>query len=134
MPMKVSLALGPRRTLSRQTAWGCLTTNLTMPGFGSLVAGRVSGYGQVVLTICGMVLSMVFGARFIVWYFTNWSRVRGDEMDPMSALGEMWVHVRWALLGIVIFAFAWIWALGTSFLIVRSARQAEAARVPPRLM
>ena len=65
MPTKVSLALGPRRPLSRQTAWGCFTTNLAMPGFGSLVAGRISGYAQAALTIGGMVLTMVFGARFI---------------------------------------------------------------------
>ena len=39
MPMKISLALGNPQALSRQTAWGCLTTNLAMPGFGSLVLG-----------------------------------------------------------------------------------------------
>ena len=52
--MKISLALGPRRPLSRQTAWGCLTTNLALPGAGSLVAGRVSGYPQLALGVGGM--------------------------------------------------------------------------------
>ena len=27
--------VAPRQPLSRQTAWGCLATNIAMPGFGS---------------------------------------------------------------------------------------------------
>ena len=47
--MKISLALGQRKPLDRTTAWGCLTANLAVPGCGSLVAGRVSGYFQLLL-------------------------------------------------------------------------------------
>jgi hypothetical protein len=131
--MKVSLALGPRRPLSRQTAWGCVTTNLTVPGAGSLVAGRVSGYAQLALAIGGMILTVVFGVRFILWYVANWASIHGSTADPMTTLADMWVQVRWALLGIGVFAVGWLWALMTSFGIVLSAKTAESAPVPPRL-
>jgi hypothetical protein len=104
-----------------------------MPGAGSLVAGRVSGYVQLVLALGGMALTMLFGVRFIFWYVANWARFHGAESDPMNALGEMWVVLRWAVLGIGLFFIGWLWALGTSFQIVLSARETESAAVPPRL-
>src|ERR1039458_8576245 len=133
MPMKVSLALGPRRPLSRQTAWGCLSTNLAMPGFGSLVAGRISGYAQVALAIGGMSLTMIFGVRFIWWYVANCSRFHGDEADPTGALREMWPYLKGPVVGFGMFAFGCVWALATSLQIVSSARKAEEASLPPRL-
>jgi hypothetical protein len=133
MPMKISLALEPRRPLSRQTAWGCLTTNIAMPGFGSLMAGRVSGYGQAALAVGGMIVTVVFGARFVFWYFANWSRFHGLDADPADALGEMWQYVKWPLLGFGMFGIGWLWALATSLQIVNSARKTESAAVPPRL-
>src|SRR6266576_2309348 len=101
--MKFSLTLGPKRPLSRQTAWGCFTSNLALPGMGSLVAGYASGYGQALLAVGGMILSIVFGLRFVVWYFDNWARLYHSQTDPTEALGDMWQAIRWALLGIGIF-------------------------------
>jgi hypothetical protein len=131
--MKVSLALGPRRALSRQTAWGCLTTNLAMPGFGSLVAGRVSGYAQAALAIGGSVLTMVFGVRFIWWYIANWSRFQGADADPTAALSEMWPFLKWPMVGFALFGVGWLWALATSLQIVGSSTKTESGKVPPRL-
>lgn len=131
--MKISLALGPRRPLSQQTAWGCLTTNLAMPGAGSLVAGRVSGYGQLALAIGGTAVSTVFGVRFIWWFISNWSRLHNPDADPGATLGEMCVALKWPVLGLGLFFVGWLWALGTSVLIVSAARKAESANVPPRL-
>ena len=67
--MKISLALGPRQPLSRQTAWGYLTSNLALPGSGSLLAGRISGYAQLALGLGGLLMTVVFGLRFMLWYF-----------------------------------------------------------------
>src|SRR4051812_17590408 len=104
MPMKISLALGPRKPLSRQTAWGCLTANLALPGSGSLLAGRVIGYPQLALGGLGMLLTLVFGVRFLIWQITNWSRLHDPSGDPLGALVETWQSVRWAVLGIGLFA------------------------------
>lgn len=132
--MKISLALGHRQTLSRQSAWGCFTTNLALPGFGSLTAGRVSGYPQAALMLSGFALTTVFSARFFGWYMANSSRFSSDEGDPMARLAEMWLQVRWPLLGIGLFAVAWLWALATSLLILSEAKaRGGAAKEPPRL-
>jgi len=133
MAMKISLALGPRQPLSRQTAWGCLTTNLALPGFGSLVAGYVAGYAQAALGIGGLILTTVFGVRFITWYIANWSRFYGAQADPFAALSDMWPALRWALLGIGLFISALLWSLATSLQIMRVAKNAEATNAPPRL-
>jgi hypothetical protein len=130
MPMKISLALGPRRELSRQTAWGCFTANLALPGSGSLAAGRVSGYGQLALALGGMVLTTVFGIYFMAWYVANWSQFHGAQADPISLLGDLWLKLRWALLGIGVFLFGWLWALSSSMDILASAKKSPP---PPRL-
>jgi hypothetical protein len=106
-----------------------LTSNLALPGVGSLVAGRVSGYVQIALAVSGMVLTIVFGVRFIVWCLANWSRIYGPQSDPLGTLEELWLELRWALAGFAIFAIGWLWALGTSWGIVREAK--EAAAPPP---
>jgi hypothetical protein len=131
--MKISLALGQRREISRQTALGCLTTNLALPGFGSLVAGRVSGYAQAALSVGGTILTTVFGVRCIVWFLSNWSRLRAPQADPVAVLDQMWLSMRWAVLGIGIFAVAWIWALGTSLAILRGAKKSPPPAPPPLL-
>ena len=131
--MKISLALGARRPVSRQTAWGCLTTNLAAPGFGSLVAGRIAGYPQAALALGGLAMTTFLGVRFIVWALANWSRLHEPQGEPLAAFGEMWRAARWPLLGIAIFALGWLWALGTSIQILRSASKGEQKDDPPRL-
>src|SRR5262245_45376162 len=132
--MKISLALGPRQPLSRQTAWGCFVANLGLPGAGSLAAGRYSGYAQLALAAAGTFVTIAFGSRAIAWYVANWSRLHQAQMDPLEALEEMWVVLRWALLGIGIFLTGWLWALATSLIIIRSSRSGAAQDdAPPRL-
>ena len=134
--MRVSLALGKPESLAPQTAWGCLTTNLTLPGFGSIMGGRRSGYPQVALTLVGLGLTSVFGIHFIFWSITNWSRLHGPQADPFDTLQATWQAMRWAALGIGVFAISWLWALMTGLSLVREAQAAKRAGskpVPPRL-
>jgi hypothetical protein len=104
-----------------------------MPGFGSLMAGRVCGYAQVALAVGGMIVTVVFGARFIFWFVANWSRFHEPEADATAGLSEMWQFLKWPLLGFGLFFVGWLWALVTSLRIVGSAGKAESASVPPRL-
>ncbi len=131
--MKISLAPGPRHPLSRQTAWGCLTSNLALPGSGSLLAGRRSGYGQLVLAMAGLLMITIFGLCFILWALANWSRLHDREADPVQSLLEIWMHLRWALLGFGIALLAWLWALMTSLSILNSAQKTANSNSPPRL-
>ncbi len=128
--MKTSWVLGSRRPLDRATAWGCLTANLVVPGTGTLAAGRRSGYAQGVLALAGTALTLVFGVRFLAWYAANYARFQQEDLNPFEVLGEIWLAVRWALLGMALFALAWLWALGSSLLLLREARRREAR--PPR--
>jgi hypothetical protein len=129
--MKISLALGPRGPVSRQTAWGYFTANLTLPGIGSLMAGRKIGYVQAVLAFGGMGLTIVFGIPFIYWCLANWARLYGDQADPVTSMVELWTHLRWALLGFAVFVIGWLWALGTSCLILNTSPRESPAQ--PRL-
>ena len=131
--MKISLALGNREGLSPQTARGCVATNLALPGFGSLIAGRAVGYAQAAFTVVGFGLTLFFGLKFIVWYLANWATINGPQADPMETLTSIWRAVRWALLGIGLFAIAWLWALATNAAILRQARKTGEAAKPPKL-
>ena len=102
-----------------------------MPGAGSLVAGRRSGYGELVFALLGMGLTIVFGIRFIVWYLKNWASFFGPQSDPLASFPGLWQHVRWALLGIGVFLVGWLWSLSTGLSILREAK--SNASTPPRL-
>ena len=126
--MKVSAPPAGPLTLDRQKAWACLTSNLALPGFGSLLARRKVGYVQVPLCVLGLVLTLAFGSRFVVWYFTHRAQINDPQGDPFAVWSDLWRNARWALLGIGVFGFDLLWALGTSLLVVSQARRQEAAR------
>jgi len=131
--MKTFSARTNPEPLSVQTARGCVATNLTLPGFGSLLAKRAVGYPQAGLTIVGFGLTMVFGVRFGIWFFQNASTLYGSQADPIETLSSVWLAVRWPLLGIGLFAVSWLWSLATNASILRSARSAAPAAKPPIL-
>jgi hypothetical protein len=130
--MKISLALGRRRPLDRTTAWGCLTANLAVPGCGSLVAGRPSGYLQLLLTVVGLSLTTFFGSKFIIWYLNNWSQFQQSQTEGEVAanLHELWIRLRWALLGMAVFLTAMLWALASSIGIIQESKNEESSAPP----
>lgn len=132
--MKISLALGNREGLSRQTARGCVATNLSLPGFGSLLAGHPVGYAQAALTVVGFGLTLLFGAKAIIWFLTHWSTIYGPEADPVDTMSGVWWETRWAWLGMALFAVAWLWSLTTNAAILRTARTEDDASKPPKLI
>lgn len=115
--------------LDRSTAWGCFMGNLALPGSGSLLAGRISGYGQGLLALVGVGLTTVFGLRFLVWGLTHWAQWQEADPDPAERLLELWLGLRWTLLGMGVFAMSWLWALASSWGILREA--ARNAPAPP---
>jgi hypothetical protein len=131
MRTKISLALGKTRVLSRETALSCLTANLALPGSGSLAAGRRSGYLELLLASIGVVLTLVFGVRFVLWFAQNWNSLHNQDADPISTFSSMWMAGRWAFLGIFIFLVATCWSLLTSLQILRSARKPPILAPPP---
>lgn len=131
--MKFSLTLGQRRPLDRQTARGCLVANLFgLPGIGSLAAGRRSGYAQMMLSLTGLALTTIFAIRFFLWYSSS----SNGSQQPQDDLGQLWLHVRWAFLGMAVFACGWLWGFFSGLAILLEARPNEpppAPTVPPKL-
>jgi hypothetical protein len=107
-----------------QAAQGCLSTNLVMPGLGSLVGGRKVGLVQLALCLCGFGLTLGTGVRFIFWSLAHWAEFYNPNPngDPFAPLHDMWIHARWPMLGTVLFGLAWLWALLTSRAILAEAK------------
>jgi hypothetical protein len=129
--MKYSLTLGARGPMTREKAWVCFTMNLAVPGTGSLLAGKVSGYLQFLLGAAGMVITMACGAKFMAWFFANWSRLQEGNGDPMQNLSDMWMAVRWPLLGIVLFGVGWLWGMFTGMILVAKAPKSKPPSASP---
>ena len=128
--MKISLALGQQKPLDPSTAWGCLTTNLAIPGGGSLVAGRVSGYFQLLLAMTGVALTTIYGLRFILWYVNNWAQLQQTEPDMAANFHELWLRLRPACQGFMVFLAGFFWALVSSVAILLKSKK-TAPFTPP---
>jgi hypothetical protein len=93
-------------------AWACLFTNLlVLPGLGSIIAGRRSGWPQAAIALAGFVLTTVW----LVWFLAAWSRGGEFPLDPGPYLPV-------GALGVLLFTVSWVWSLLTGLLIVRDAR------------
>jgi len=117
--MKTSSAAKP---LSPAAARNYVVLNqLGTPGLGSILAGwRFAGAGQLLLALSG-------SGMFIGWVFRAVYNQLVDSMEPHSAS-------RLGIVGVSIFAVAWIWALVTSRQILRAAKQSQPpGGIPPRL-
>jgi hypothetical protein len=129
--MKISLALGQARPLSRSEAWGCFTANLALPGSGSLAAGRAVGYFQMALCLAGFAVSIIGGIAFFHWYLANPDQVNQTSSDdPFAYMELLWRKGRFAFLGVALFVFALSWAVVTGLQIMRAVPKDPA---PPRL-
>jgi hypothetical protein len=130
--MKFSLTLGPRAPLDRQTAWGCFTTNqLGLPGLGSLAAGRRTGYGQMALSLGGLAITSVFGIGFMTWYLNHQDHLHEIQEQSGVYFQELWLHMRWAVLGMAVFLAGWLWALLSSIGILAESRGRKP--LPPKI-
>src|SRR5215471_3303784 len=115
--MKTSFATKP---VSPARARNCFLINqFATPGLGSLLAGRyMSGAGQLILSLTGF--GLVVG--WFVCVTIQFVRVMDSGAQPES--------VAWlGIMGAIVFAIAWLWALSTSLQILRSAR--DTPQAPP---
>jgi hypothetical protein len=132
--MKISLALGPRRPLDRATAWACVMANqFTLPGVGSLAAGRRIGYAQVALGLIGALPILAFSIRVLIAAYHVQQTVGSlgaldDQMDYIQQgfrdIPNTWGLYFWVgLPGTVLFIIAWLWALASSISILLESRK-----------
>jgi hypothetical protein len=121
--MKFSLTLGSPGPLTREQAWTCLRANMGFSGSGSVMAGKWVGYLQALLALAVISLSLIYGTRFAIWFFANWSRLQATSADPLQTLHDVWLGVRWALLGMALFALAWLWGLLSDLLLMAAGKK-----------
>jgi hypothetical protein len=116
--MKTSSVKAGPTPIDKPTAWACTVTNAaTLPGLGTIAGGRKVGYVQAVFALLGFALSLVGLLEHLrVWYSTG-------EM-PEGFTRGLFV----ALVGLMLFGLAWLWALASSIQLHR-----EATRPPPTL-
>ena len=131
--MKTSSANANSDAPSVQTARGFVATNLALPGFGSLMAKRAVGWPQAALTVVGFSLTMIFGVRFIVWTLRNMSNFYDPQSDPVETMTGIWQYLSWPLVGFVLVATSWLWALTTNTAILNSAKNNAECSKPPKL-
>jgi hypothetical protein len=66
----------------------------------------------------------------IRWCLSNWVRLSNPASDPSDVLIDLWLHLRWPLVGIGLFVIATLWSVATG---LRLLAQAPRDGVPPRI-
>ena len=85
------------------------------PGLGSLMARRfVAGAGQLGIFLAGFVL-------FVAWFVDEMRQFYGMMFSDDQPQVRNWL----ALAGVGLCALAWLWALATSFSLLREAKRNE---------
>ena len=103
--------------MTRKRIVSCVLLNLVAtPGLGSLLAQRwIAGVGQVVLSLVGFVLMLVWFYKLVVVQF--YGQINGGvQVQSVGWIGAF---------GAGLFALAWCWSLVTSFSLLRAASQAS---------
>lgn len=113
----------PKVPLNRDRAWACVLLNLSVPGWGSLKAGRpFAGIAEMVIVAAGLCL---LGD----WMYDWLNRVFESELgDPLPPLPAAWLW-KWGL-GLV--AVSCVWTIITCISMMREATANEQSQ-PPRL-
>ena len=120
MPMSACSKTPESKPVDKPTAWACTLANIvTVPGLGSLAAGRKIGFVQAGLALAGFGLSLAGMLGFL----HEW-RAMGEY--PEGFTPSLWV----ALVGMLLFFCAWFWALRTSVRLHRELKSGPAAHGP----
>jgi hypothetical protein len=89
-----------------------LTNLVALPGLGSWLAGRrVTGTLQMALSLPGFGLSLLWFGTFV----HEWWGRRAFPWDGGA-------HLRWGVLGVLLFTAGWLWGLATGYAVLRKAK------------
>ncbi len=116
----------PKKTGSGRALSCFLVNQFATPGLGSIMGRRfLPGIGQLILSVTGFVLVLFWFFMTLAQYY---SQINSDApVKSYAQFGEA---------GALVFAVAWVWALFTSFSLIRVTKAEEAAGlsgVPPRI-
>jgi hypothetical protein len=113
----------PKMPLNRDRAWACVLLNLSVPGWGSLKAGRpFAGVGEMIIVFSGLAL-------LGTWMFEWMRRIYQSQLgDPLSPLPSAWLW-KW---GIGLVGLSCVWTIITCISLMREAKAYE-KNLPSRL-
>jgi hypothetical protein len=98
---------------TRARLWIALAANaVVLPGLGSLVAGRRSGWAQAALALCGFALTL----SWLSLVLADWRHGGRPESLPRVPL---------LLAGLGLFGAGWLWALHTAWSALRALPDAK---------
>jgi hypothetical protein len=113
----------PKLPLNRDRAWACVSLNISLPGWGSLKAGKtLSGLGEIFFALGGLFLLLAWIVGWII-------RITQSSLDV-----ELWpVPSAWLWRsGVICIVISWIWTARTCISLMREAKAYEES-LPPRL-
>lgn len=117
MPTRTSSGVR-RPPLDHARARTCLVANLvTLPGIGSILAGRRAGWVQAAIAATGFALSSYWATTFVI----AWVKAREFPFDGGP-------HLREGIVGVALFVAAWLWALASGLRLLREARTQQQRR------
>ena len=108
------------KPLTISKAWSCAAMNqLAFPGIGTVMARRKIGYFQAAIMISGFLLTMYFfcwyiGSLLQAPFQNDWNETRFYA----EVARRKWIGI----IGGIICAAAWLWALMSSLSIIKEAR------------
>ncbi|HEY1789893.1 MAG TPA: hypothetical protein VGJ73_17235 [Verrucomicrobiae bacterium] len=109
--------------LSRDRAWSCVMLNISVPGWGTIKAGKkLTGICELVFALGGLFLLMAWMGKWMVRIFQS---AAGEDLSPVPS---PWI---WQS-GVFCIVISWIWTGITCFHLMREAKAYEAS-LPPRL-
>lgn len=113
--------------LTRDRAWSYVLLNLSVPGWGSIKAGRkFAGVCEMIFVFAGLLL---FGA----WFFQWMNRIIQSELDEtVQSAPSAWL---WRA-GVVCIVISWVWTVATCISLLRQAKAYEkenSKNIPPKL-
>jgi hypothetical protein len=96
-------------------AYGYLATNLlVLPGLGTCLGGKKNeGIAQMILTLCGMALSLYGLFDFLL----NLFRYKSNWQAIFSGIG-FYILIS----GVVVFLTGWLWSFWSSYQIIQSIK------------
>jgi hypothetical protein len=113
----------PRTLTYDQARQYAFLNQLATPGLGTFLSGRRwQGVLQMLLATIGFVLALLW----FIFTMRDFYRLMSTDVEP----GD---HGRLGLLGLGIFAAAWIWSSVTSLAMLRQARGIASSDPPPPL-
>ena len=107
----------------RAPVWLWVIVNqFAFPGLGTIMMGRRVGYAQASIMVVGFV--MVTG--FFLWFIVCSARYAGNPTWTEADFTACYRPYKWTLTwGLVLCAIAWVWALISSFQILRAYRRCK---------